>query len=155
MRLTQKTFWLVLGTVMVVQAGSAQAMHHIREAIEARNVEWAATYNAGDAAGVAAIYEENATLMPPGTANVVGRAGIEEAIGGFFAVLKDMTLVTDEVIEAGDHAIEIGRAVYTAIGADGSETPTSDKYVVVWHKGEDGVWRYLVDIFAPGPAAAE
>jgi ketosteroid isomerase-like protein len=51
----------------------------LKAQIVANNAAWAAAANNGDAAGVAAMYTENATMVPPGQNSVrqVGRAAIE------------------------------------------------------------------------------
>jgi ketosteroid isomerase-like protein len=46
-----------------------------------------------------------------------------------------------------DHILGIGHSEYTAIAEEGSKSPGIDDYQVVWHKGGDGVWRYVTDIF--------
>lgn len=44
-------------------------------------------------------------------------------------------------------AVEIGHSEYTSVAEDGSTSPAEDDYQVVWHKGADGVWRYVTDMF--------
>ncbi len=71
-----------------------------------------------------------------------------EFLSTLFPQLKDMKLVTDEVRSLGpNHAAEIGHSEYTAVGEDGSRSPAIDDYQVVWHRGDDGVWRYVTDMF--------
>lgn len=154
MKLTQKTVWLALCAFVTftMQTGVAQAEGEVEAAIKAQNAAWAAAYNAGDAAAVAALYEADAILMPPGVANVVGPVDIEAAVARMFGASKGFRLVTEKVIEAGDYAIEVGHAHLTAIAADGSESSARAKYVVAWHKGDDGAWRFAVDMFGPDAA---
>jgi hypothetical protein len=62
--------------------------------------------------------------------------------------LRDLALITDEVRPLGEgHAVEIGHSTYQAVAADGSLTAGTDNYVVVWHRGKEGVWSYVTDIF--------
>jgi uncharacterized protein (TIGR02246 family) len=120
----------------------------LRAAIQARENEWAAAFAAKDVAGVAAIYEEDAVLLPPGMEPANGRAAIAAVLEKIMPAFADLALIADDVRPLGDgYAVEIGHSTYQAIGADGSKTPGSDNYVVVWHKGADGVWRYVSDIF--------
>lgn len=126
----------------------AYAGESLKDIIQARENVWAAAYNAHDSAALGAIYEEDAALIPPGMKPVHGRPAIEEALAGFFPVLKDLRLDTDNVRPMGeDYAVEIGRVSYKAVGEDRSLTPVTDDFVVVWNRGEDGIWRYQTDIF--------
>ena len=130
------------------EAVSAEETMSLKDVIQAREVIWSAAYNANDAAALGAIYEADAVLVPPGAAPIHGRQAIEGALNGLFAVIQDLNLVTDSVQPMGDdYALEIGHADYMAVGAEGTLTPTTDDYVVVWHKGEDGVWYYMNDMF--------
>jgi uncharacterized protein (TIGR02246 family) len=45
--------------------------------IEAVNAKWIEFFNKGDFAGVASLYTEDASVFPPGSAIVKGRAAIE------------------------------------------------------------------------------
>src|SRR6476660_8817503 len=47
-------------------------------AIRAQTANWAKAYNGGDAKSVAALYAEDALLLPPGASGVRGRAAILE-----------------------------------------------------------------------------
>jgi len=49
--------------------------------IEKLNDVWTAAFNKGDAAAVAALYTEDAYVLPPGSAMVKGRAAIEGVSG--------------------------------------------------------------------------
>ena len=50
----------------------------LKAQIDANNTAWAAAANKGDAAGVAAMYTETATMLPPGMDIQKGRAAIEK-----------------------------------------------------------------------------
>ena len=120
----------------------------LKDTIQARDTEWSAAFNGGDAAAIAALYEEDAVLLAPGGAPIHGRAAIGDALSGLFGVLQNLKLVTEEVRPAGDaHAIAIGRILYEVSALDGTKTLFTGNYVVVWHRDEDGVWRYVSDIF--------
>ncbi len=134
--------------VFLLISTSADAAHHLKDAFQARNDAWSAAFNAGDAATLGALYEEDAVLMAPGGAPIVGRAAIADALSGLFGVLGNLKLVTEDVRPAGDaHVVEMGRIIYELTAADGSKTLFTGNYVVVWQQGEDGVWRLFRDIF--------
>jgi uncharacterized protein (TIGR02246 family) len=120
----------------------------LKDTIQARDNEWSAAFNAGDAAAIAAFYEEDAVLLAPGGAPILGRAAIGDALSGLFGVLQNLKLVAEEVRPAGDaYAIDIGRILYEVSVADGTRISFTGNYVVVWHRDEDGVWRLVSDIF--------
>ncbi len=128
--------------------GWAMADESLRDTIQSREDEWSAAYNANSKDGLAAFYEEGAVLIPPGSPPINGRIAIAEFLSTLFPQLKNLKLVTDEVRSLGpDHAVEIGHSEYSAIAEDGSSSPGIDDYQVVWHRGDDGVWRYITDMF--------
>jgi uncharacterized protein (TIGR02246 family) len=109
--------------------------------IRAGNAKMNAAIAIGDATAIAALYTEGAKLLPDGAPKIDGRPGIE----GFFkqafdAGFTNLTLETQDVIEAEDLAVEIGVATSTASAAD------AGKYVVVWRR-ESGVFKIDIDIF--------
>jgi uncharacterized protein (TIGR02246 family) len=131
-------------------ATNATAEKSLQAIIQERENEWSAAYNANDAERLGAFYEVDAILVPPGSQPVLGRALITETLSGLFPVLTNLTLTVEEVRALGDsYAVEIGRSTFQAVGEDGSLTPGSDNYQVVWHKGQDGIWRYVTDMFNP------
>lgn len=134
--------------LVVVAPGWAMADESLRDAIQSREDEWSAAYNANSEDGLAAFYEEDAVLIPPGSPPINGRTAIAEFLSTLFPQLKDLRLVVDEVRALGpDHAVEIGHSEYSALAEDGSRSPGIDDYQVVWHRGDDGVWRYVTDMF--------
>ena len=142
---------IVIATAFALVAlapGQTMADESLRDTIQSREDEWSAAYNANSKDGLGAFYEEGAVLIPPGSPPINGRTAIAEFLSTLFPQLKDLKLVTDEVRSLGpDHAVEIGHSEYGAIGEDGSRSPGIDDYQVVWHRGDDGVWRYVTDMF--------
>ena len=73
--------WLAVGIVALAGAmvGFAQAASPAsadEAAIRAQTTSWEKAYNGGDAKAVAALYAEDAQLLPPGASGVSGRAAI-------------------------------------------------------------------------------
>ena len=146
---------------LVVVMGFAQATIAVagedEDAIRQMTLDWGNAYNGGDAEAVAALYEEDALLMPPGHPGVKGRAAILEFFKGDIAASQEAKLVfvlnpeTDVGI-SGDLGWETG--TYTAT-IDGAVVDTG-KFMSVNRK-KDGKWRYVRDTWnsdAP-PAPAE
>lgn len=116
----------------------------IHKAIAAANDTFMAVFRAGDAAGVAALYTEDAQLLPPNADVMAGK----EAIQAFWQGAMDMGIGSAqlEIVEVdghGDTAIEVSR--YTLSSA-GGQLLDQGKYIVIW-KREKGDWKLHRDIF--------
>lgn len=91
------------------------------------------------------VYTADARILPPGAAMITGR----EAIRAFWRDtvmrldVRAVRLITLDVVEAGDMAVEVARGEIETAGA---ERPIEIKYVVTW-KQEGGAWRWHVDIW--------
>jgi ketosteroid isomerase-like protein len=85
-------------------------MTQVRKAIEEGNAKFGNAVRKGDGAAIAALYTEDATLLPPDSGVVKGRKEVIEQKG---------------------------------------------KYVVVWEKAPDQVWKLHVDIWNSGPAVTK
>ena len=122
------------------------------EAVKAVDAAFAAGINAKDTAAVFAIYAPDAKLMPPDSPILTGAEGHPVLVGLIAAGASNMTLNPEVAYGVGDLAYVVGTATFTIGGM--SETV---KYAEVLRKGEDGTWRYVVDMFsgiAPPPAPA-
>jgi uncharacterized protein (TIGR02246 family) len=116
--------------------------------ILARTRRFSEAFAAGDAAGVAALYTEDAVLLPPDAPTIVGRAGIEEFWGGLMKVgVQGVDLETVRLDGSADVLHEIGRATITVRPADGEMITQLAKYVVVWERNPAGEWAMAVDIW--------
>ncbi len=119
----------------------------VRQEIEQRDREFEAAFNRGDSDAVAALYTEDATLMPPDADIISGRPSIAEFWVGARAMgIRSASLQIHDVQAAGDTAYEIGTATLTIQPPDGAATTATVKYVVVWKRDASG-WRLAVDIW--------
>ena len=119
----------------------------VRAAIDRVNRRFVEAWNAGDVAGAMAVYTDDATILPPGSPRVTGRAPIQQfwqaaADSGISAV----TLQTDDLEISSDLAREIGTATLTLRAEGGAEQTMTAKYVVVWKRQGDE-WRWHTDIW--------
>ena len=124
-----------------------------RDEIEAALVTFAAAFNKGDSAAVAGHYAEDGAILPPDAARVDGRVDIERFWkGAIDAGLADLTLKAIEVLDGGELAFEVGEVSYSAPDKSGARSAATGKYIVVWKKDADGVWRLYRDIWNANPA---
>jgi uncharacterized protein (TIGR02246 family) len=124
---------------------SVPAMAQDKAIIQSLNDKFAQAFNAGDAAGVAALYTEEAVILPPGAEMMKGRSAIQTFWKGAAEQLGNGKLTTVEVKPLGsDRALEIGTFSFRTKGAQPQEI--TGKYVVIWEK-VGGDWKLATDIW--------
>jgi len=155
-------YWLTAGLVAcaismigAAHAAAATAATADETAIRAQTTNWGSAYNGGDAKAVAALYAEDALLLPPGASSVSGRAAIQahfardivdsKAAGAVFVVSPKT-----DVGVSGDMGWESGTYKVTVKGA----VIETGKFLSVSRK-KDGKWLYLRDTWnADAPPAS-
>ena len=136
--------WRIVVIIGCLSVGSP-ALAQNRATIEKLNDAWTAAFNKGDAAAVAALYSEDAYVLPPGSAMVKGRAAIEAFWRQAAQQMSDAKLTTVDVLPLGRSA---AREIGTVTLKTKSQPPQEvvGKYVVVWRKiGRD--WKLATDIW--------
>jgi uncharacterized protein (TIGR02246 family) len=126
----------------------------LRDAIQAREREWSAAFLAGNAAGVASLYTEDGAQVQASGDWVRGREAITKAMQAQFDTINVATRedITEEVVAAGDYAIEIGHYSFQGTSkADKAARSDAGRYMVLWRKDTDGVWRLHRDIGNDAP----
>jgi uncharacterized protein (TIGR02246 family) len=126
----------------------------LRDAIQAREKEWSAAYLASNAAGVAALYTEDAATIPASGDWFRGRDAIAKTMQAQFdtVTITAREDITDEVIPAGDYVVEIGHYSYQGTSKPGAKPrAASGRYMVLWRKDADGIWRLHRDIGSEVP----
>jgi uncharacterized protein (TIGR02246 family) len=119
--------------------------------IEVAQASWEKAFSGGDgAAAAAAVFTEDARLLPPGEPMVEGRAAVGKYWqGAFDAGVKDLELGLIAVDMVGDDTmIETGTWAITVPGSDGGRQALGGKALVIWKKGSDGVWRMAQDMWS-------
>lgn len=94
-----------------------------------------------DAAAFAAQFTEDGMLMIPGLADAVGRDAIRELMQKRFAStqITDFKVLRREIDVFGDSAWELGW--FSEIMRGENPMRMSGRYLIVWKRGSDDVWR--------------
>jgi uncharacterized protein (TIGR02246 family) len=113
--------------------------------IQQLNDKWEDAFNKGDAAAVAAMYAENAYVLPPGGDMVKGRPAIEAFWKQAGQQVGNAKLVTLDVLPLGPSA---AREIGTVTLETKARPPQQmvGKYAVVWRK-IGGRWLLATDIW--------
>jgi uncharacterized protein (TIGR02246 family) len=138
-----------LSRALLIAAGltlcSLPALAQSKTAIQKLEDQWGAAFNKGDAAVVAAMYTEEAYVLPAGAPMVKGRTDIQNFWSQAMQQLSDVKCTAIDVKPMGrSGAREVGTCTFKTKGA----TPQDGalKYVVVWQK-VDGQWMLNTDIW--------
>jgi uncharacterized protein (TIGR02246 family) len=133
------------------QGGKEMDMTLVRQAIAQGNTNFGEAVRRGDGAAIAALYTEDATLLPPDSEMIKGRGGIEAFWkGGLQMGIKEAVLTSVDVSGGGDFAYEIGQFAIKIQPEGQALIEQKGKYVVVWKKTSDGAWKLHVDIWNSG-----
>lgn len=149
MPLASTTSWAE--SVAIARADTAadeQAIHAVHD-------HWAELILGKDAPGIERLYANDAVLMAPGEAAVVGAAAIGARWGrllGLDDFAFGLNLQQLVVSSSGDLAHERGTYDFAATFPLGAVTDTG-KYVLVWQK-TGGEWKVIADIFNSDPTPA-
>ena len=120
----------------------------MRGEIDANNGRFSEAVARGDAAGVASVYGDEATLLPPGNEAVRGRKAIEGFWrGGMEVGLRSVELETLELDAGAELAYELGR-YRLVVERDARATTELGNHVVIHRRQADGAWKRAVDVFA-------
>lgn len=125
-----------------------------KEELGQMNRDFAAALNAGDAKAAAALYSEDAVLIPPGEPPVRGRAAIGEYWNGAIESggVRDVSVETMDALSSGSLGYETGSFVLTANGPDGETVVERGRYVELLRRGSDGKWYSTHGIWNAAPA---
>jgi uncharacterized protein (TIGR02246 family) len=104
---------------------------------------WESAYSSGDIDALAALYTEDARLLPPNAKMEQGRDAVRAAFGGMISAGLKLELENVEVTVHGDLGQKIGR--YTLQNPDGSPFDQG-KFIDLWKK-VDGEWKITSDIW--------
>lgn len=122
---TLPAFFARFLAAFLLLTGAAQAEDN---PILARMQAFAAAYNAQDAAAIASFYSEDAALLPPGQASVLGREAIAAHYAqAFEAGARDLQFKVFDIRGFETNAVEIGETVVTV-----GEQRITGRYMHLW-----------------------
>jgi uncharacterized protein (TIGR02246 family) len=137
--------WRILMVLGWLSLGATPAFAQDKATIEKLNDAWTAAFNNGDAAAIAAMYTEEAYVLPPGGEMVKGRAAIEAFWRQAAQQFGDAKLTIVDLLPLSDEA---AREIGIVSLKTKSQPPQQivGKYVAVWRKnGAD--WKLATDIW--------
>ena len=130
---------------IAVLACAAPAMAQSKTAIQKLEDQWGAAFNKGDAAAVAAMYTDDAYVLPAGAPMAHGRDDIQKFWAAAMQQLGDVKCTAVDVKPLGrGGAREIGTCIFKTKGAAPQDGAV--KYAVVWQK-VNGQWMLNTDIW--------
>jgi uncharacterized protein (TIGR02246 family) len=134
---------MLFATAFMLVAAPALAQN--AATIQQLNDKWTDAFNKGDAAAVAAMYAENAYLLPPDHDMVKGRSAIEAFWKQASQQVGNAKLVTVDVQPLGPTS---AREVGTLTLETKAQPPQQivGKYAVVWRR-IGGQWLLVTDIW--------
>ena len=118
--------------------------------IRAADSAFAAAANAGDVDQVAAVYANDAVLLPPNLPPQRGRTAIRNFWGGLLrSYTLNFEIGSDTVEGRGDLAYNVGHYRFTAVPKEKTNPGMADegKFVEILKKQADGSWKYAVDMY--------
>lgn len=117
------------------------------EAIMAQSRRFSQAYVDGDLDTQMAIYSDDAVIAPPGRGFISGPENLRRywtTPEGREVVRHSSTPV--DIVVQGDVAYDWG--IYQgASGPVGAASDFEGKYLIVWRRGDDGVWRMVQDMW--------
>jgi len=127
------------------EAVDMAAMEAAMDGIEA---DYVAAYNAGDAAGIAALFAEDGVQSPP-LMPQLDKAGVEAMYAAQFEGMdaQQLEVMREGYVTDGNHPVSWGgfRVVMTPTG--GEPVEATGRYGVVNRQDPDGSWKIVGHMF--------
>jgi len=124
---------------------SASDQTEARRQIEAAAIGiWQAVAR-GDSAAILAEYADDALILGSGAPVVQGKPAVAAFLQGLFGgnTLRDVKGNVTDILISGDLAVETGTYAMTIIPKNGNAVADKGKYIHVWKKSGDGLWKVV------------
>ena len=142
---------VVLVCCLLISCASSRTTPAAAEAEvrQASDYFWATRQNR-DAAALAAQFTESGILMIPGLKDSVGRGEILPLLERRFASLhtRELAVIRREIDVAGDMAWELAWFSEISQPVEGEPMRFQGRYLNVWVREDDGVWRVHRNLYA-------
>lgn len=137
-------------TTLWAQPASAEAV----ASIEAQARRFSEAYVRGDVEAMMSIYAADGVAAPGGRDFIRGR----ETLTRYWTLPEGRTIVRHvstpvEIRVEGDTAYDWGYYEGQAAQDGNPLEPFRGKYVIIWERGDDGVWRMAMDMWNAMPEA--
>ena len=106
---------------------------------------FAQAFNAGDLAGLLALYEAAAVLVPEPGQNVAGIDAVRGALQQFLDLKGSIEMETIYCVESGNTALLRGKWRLHGKAPDGNPIDMAGNSIEVVQRQSDGTWRFTID----------
>jgi uncharacterized protein (TIGR02246 family) len=157
-RLAAISFVLAVSMLGCAQTRYAAVSHDpaaVRADIEGTLAEFGAAMKRGDAAAIASMFTEDGEyIVAAAKGFTTGRAAIEGLFAARFKAGRfiEVAITTVSVQVAGDTAYETGTNRVVVQAGDAPPVTRTGRYLTVWQRQPDGVWRIRIDAIIPDPS---
>lgn len=140
--------------VLLAAPLSAQDSASVAKQLDAHYARFSQAYVALDPDAVANLYTEDAFYLSPGSDIRRGRAAVRQEFASFFASVRsrgDSLRIVFTIVDrkiSGGLAAEVGYFDLTSRPNVGEPRTSRGKFVVIWVRGIDGVWRFRTDTYS-------
>jgi len=119
-------------------------------AFSSRSGEWQDAMNAKDTDAIAALYTENARVLPPNAEAKTGRDAVRAEFAAMIDAGLSVELTSIETKSGGNIAYNVGTYALTA----GDTVVDEGKFIETWNRTADGEWLMANDIWNSDRPAA-
>jgi ketosteroid isomerase-like protein len=134
---------VVVAVAAACQQSTEEDASISRETIARLTAETEAAENAGSVEPMRVHFADDIVMMAPNMPAVAGADSVAAAMQAFFdAVTLEIEYASAEIVVSGDWAFDRGTVRQTLIPKDGGPSITeAGKYLWVYHRSPDGVWK--------------
>ena len=111
--------------------------------LDSAQTRYSTAATTGDVSTLNSFYSDDAIVMPPNAKPMRGRAEVDKGNADMVTAMKvtALKLSTQDLVTSGDVVIETGTYDQTLQPKTGKAIHDVGKYVAVWKKQSDGIWR--------------
>ncbi len=136
--------WIIFSSISV--QSEEKDISQVRKILEEGGVKFVEAINKGDAAAAAALYTDDAILMPPNSEMIKGKSAIQEFWNTSIQMgIKNVSTTVVDIQVSGDLAYRIGKYTLTVQPQDHPAVTDSGKFLDIWKRQADGSWKIQVD----------